>query len=585
LPFPVEKQIIFSQFTFPYRFSFFLKFNLNIYRITMLCNLAVENYALISTLEIEFRKGLTIITGETGAGKSILLGALSLILGRRADSSVLLDKRKKCIVEGTFEIAHYGLDAYLTENEIDYEDRTIVRREISVTGKSRAFINDSPVTLEVLSGFGSRLIDIHSQHHNLHLANSQFQMMVIDNFAHNQQSLKKYTYRYTEYRDLLAKHRNLQENSGKLKSELDYLEFQFKQLDEAQLKEGEQEELELELAKLTHAGEIKSALSATISLLEGENTATLQQLKECAGYISRIYKYLPDGENLYRRLEAAYIDLKDISHDIGMLDDKFDPDPSDLARVSDRLNLLYDLQKKHRVSTVNELAALRDQFGQKITEINSLDFNLEETEKDLEKKRQLLTESALELRQKRQEVLAPFEQKIIELMREVGIPNAGFKVQQDPADDFTDQGTDRILFLFSANKNIAPQEISRIASGGELSRLMLCIKSLLMDASGLPTLIFDEIDTGVSGEIAERVGNIINRMAERMQIINVTHLPQVASKGQHHYLIYKTEDEHTAVTHVKLLTPEERRMEIAKMLSGEEVTHAALENARALLGN
>jgi DNA repair protein RecN (Recombination protein N) len=551
----------------------------------MLCNLVVDNYALISGLEIEFRKGLTIITGETGAGKSILLGALSLILGKRADSSILFNKDKKCIVEGTFDIVQYGLEPFLTENGIDYEDYTIVRREISVSGKSRAFINDSPVTLEILSEFGKKLIDIHSQHQNLNLASSLFQMIVIDNYARNNELLEQYDIRFTSYHGHLKRYRALQDNAGQLKSELDYLQFQFRQLDEARLKEGELEELELEMEKLTHAGDIKNSLSALTSLLEGENMAALHQLKECIGHINRIYKYLPGGENLYHRLEAAYIDLKDMAHDIGVLNDQHDPDPDRLSQVNDRLNLLNSLLKKHRLSAVGDLLALREQLQSKIDEIQSLDINLEEIEKDLESGRQQLNNLAGELRQRRQQVLAPFEQKITEMLREVGIPNAGFKVQLESLEDFTDHGTDRIQFLFTANRNLSPQDISRVASGGELSRLMLCIKSLLVDASGLPTLIFDEIDTGVSGEIAERVGNIISRMAEKMQIINITHLPQVASKGQQHYLVYKTDEAHSTVTHMKLLSPQERHLEIAKMLSGEEVTLAAMENARALLGN
>jgi len=551
----------------------------------MLCNLVVDNYALISGLEIEFRKGLTIITGETGAGKSILLGALSLILGKRADTSVLFNKDKKCIVEGTFDIVHYGLEPFLAGNGIDYDDHTIVRREISVTGKSRAFINDSPVTLEVLAEFGRKLIDIHSQHQNLNLASSIFQMVVIDNYAHNNELLGQYSIRFASYHTQLKKYRTMLDNSGQLKSELDYLQFQFRQIDEARLKEGELEALELEMEKLTHAGDIKNSLSALTSLLEGENMATLQQLKDCLGHITRIYKYLPGGENLFHRLEAAYIDLKDMAHDIGVLNDQHDPDPERLAQVNDRLNLLYSLLKKHRLSTVDDLLALREQLQQKINDIQSLDFNLEEIEKELESGRKQLNDLASELRQRRKQVLSPFEQKITELLREVGIPNAGFKVQLETLEEFTDRGKDRIQFLFTANRNLAPLDISRVASGGEISRLMLCIKSLLVDASGLPTLIFDEIDTGVSGDIAERVGNIISRMAEKMQIINITHLPQVASKGQQHYLVYKTDEAHSTVTHVKLLTPTERHLEIAKMLSGEEVTPAAMENARALLGN
>jgi DNA repair protein RecN (Recombination protein N) len=551
----------------------------------MLCNLVVENYALISTLEIDFRKGLTIITGETGAGKSILLGALSLILGKRADSNVLYDKEKKCIVEGTFDITLYGLEPFLSENGIEPESQTYVRREISVSGKSRAFINDTPVTLEILSEFGKKLIDIHSQHQNLELANSFFQMMVIDNYAHNNDLLRHYEGLYEEYRNLVGRHHQTVQNADKIKAELDYIRFQFQQLEEAKLTDGELEELELELEQLTHAEEIKNGLSAIQSLLEGENAAALQQLKDIMAHFHRIYKYLPAGEEFYKRLETSYIDLKDISHDISVLNARHDPDPAALTKVNDRLNLLYNLLKKHRVTTVNELVELREQLRKKIEEIDSLDFNLAALEKQLLEKKELLKTMSLQLRAQRLKVSPSFEEKVKDLLKEVGIANAGFKVVLEPLDDFSERGTDKLQFLFSANKNMAPQDIARVASGGELSRLMLCIKSLLVDASGLPTLIFDEIDTGVSGDIAERVGNIISRMAEKMQIINITHLPQVASKGENHFLVYKTEDDHSAVTRIKLLNPEERQLEIAKMLSGEEITNAALENARALLRN
>jgi len=551
----------------------------------MLCNLVVENYALISTLEIEFRKGLTIITGETGAGKSILLGALSLILGKRADSNVLLDKEKKCIVEGTFDINRYGLESFLTENGIEPESQAYVRREISVTGKSRAFINDSPVTLEILLEFGKKLIDIHSQHQNLDLANSFFQMMVVDNYARNNALLKQYEDLYGEYRSLADRHRQTVQNAGKIQAEQDYIQFQFQQLEEANLTEGEVEELELELEQLTHAEEIKNGLSAIQSLLEGENMAALQQMKESVGYIYRIYKYLPGGEELYKRMETFYIDLKDITRDIGILNARHDPDPAVLTKVNDRLNLLYNLLKKHRVSSTGELILIREELRKKIEEIDSLDFNLAAIEKQLQVKKEQLTALAIQLRTQRLKATPSFEEKVKDLLRDVGIANAGFKVELEPLDEFTEKGSDKLRFLFSANKNMAPQDIARVASGGELSRLMLCIKSMLVDASGLPTLIFDEIDTGVSGDIAERVGNIISRMAEKMQIINITHLPQVASKGENHFLVYKTEDDHSATTRIKLLNQEERELEIAKMLSGEEITTAALENARALLGN
>jgi len=551
----------------------------------MLCNLVVENYALISKLEIEFRKGLTIITGETGAGKSILLGALSLILGKRADTTVLFDKEKKCIVEGTFDIKHYGLAVFFSEKGIDYDDQPILRREITATGKSRAFINDVPVNLEVLTELGLKLIDIHSQHQNLNLADSLFQMKVIDSFAQNFELLDTYRSHFSVFKGIQKTYRQLADEASRSKSDLDYYQFQYTQLEETQLVEGEQEELEFELEKLTHAEEIKTGLSTAITLLQGDSNSALQQLKDSLGALSRIRKFLHENDSLSTRIESAYIDIKDVAREMEVLNNQLYYDPDRLNQVNDRLNLLYSLEKKHRVSTLSELIAVRQHLKDKIEEINAYDFNLEEMEKKLAETRIILGDYADKLTLYRQKAIAPFEQHIVEMLHEVGIPHAGFSIQFEKLDEFNEHGSDKIQFLFTANKNMAVQDIARVASGGELSRLMLCVKSLMSDSIGLPTIIFDEIDTGVSGDIAERVGNIINRMAEKMQIINITHLPQVASKGKYHYLVYKTDDEKTSVTRMKLLTPEERHIEIAKMLSGEEITHAALENARSLLGN
>lgn len=551
----------------------------------MLCNLVVENYALISKLEIEFRKGLTIITGETGAGKSILLGALSLILGKRADTAVLFDKEKKCIVEGTFDITHYGLDGFFIASGVDYDDQTIIRREISAAGKSRAFINDVPVTLEVLTELGMKLIDIHSQHQNLNLAYSIFQMKVIDSYAQNQEWLAAYRTHYSAYLEIQKAYRQLSEEAARSKSDLDYYQFQHSQLEEAHLTEGEQEELELELEKLTHAEEIKTSLSQASALLQGEDNSVLHQLKDSMAALSRIRKFLHNDASLLVRTESAYIEIKDVAQELESLNNQLHYDPDRLAQVNDRLNILYSLEKKHRVSTLSELIALREHLKERMDEINAYDYNLEALEKKLAETLTLLNASADQLSRERQKVIVPFEQRVVEMLHEVGIPHAGFNILLDKLDTFHEWGSDKIQFLFTANRNMAVQDISRVASGGELSRLMLCVKSLMSDSTGLPTIIFDEIDTGVSGEIAERVGNIISRMAEKMQIINITHLPQVASKGKYHYLVYKTDNERTTVTRMKLLTHEERQIEIAKMLSGEEVTHAALENAKALLGN
>lgn len=551
----------------------------------MLCNLIVENYALIDSLSISFRSGLTIITGETGAGKSILLGALSLLQGRRADTGVLLDKEKKCIVEGSFDISQVGLQPFFEENGIDYDDMTVIRREIAATGKSRAFINDTPVNLDQLSALAGALIDIHSQHQNLDLASSHFQMLSIDSYAGNAALLSCYRETYQRYRRLEKELAVLQEEAAQMKEELDYHLFQFSQLEEAKLTDGEQEQLEQEQEALTHAEEIKGGLSAAQGLLEEDSPAVLALVKESMSQLSRIRKYLPDTEDLHRRLESVYIELKDIAHDTGVLNDQHHPDPEALQVVNDRLNLLFDLMKKHRVTTVAELIALRESLRGKIAVTDSADQRVAELAKALDACRAELTALAKELRAKRLEVLPVFEEKITTLLHEVGMPHASFKAGHESLEEFGDRGCDRFRFLFASGRNLSLQDIAKVASGGEMSRLMLCIKSLLVDASRLPTLVFDEIDTGISGEIAGRVGNIIMRMAAGMQIINITHLPQIASKGATHFLVYKTEEDHASVTRMKLLTPEERHQEIARMLSGEEITSAALDHARSLLGN
>ena len=550
----------------------------------MLSNLVVENYALISKLEIDFRKGLTIITGETGAGKSILLGALSLILGKRADTTVLLDKERKCIVEGTFELTGYGLQDFFTTQGIDYADQSIIRREILTNGKSRAFVNDTPVNLELLTDLSSKLIDIHSQHQNLNLSDNSFQMKVLDSFANNSGLLHKYSVQFELFRMVQKKYRELSENAAKIKADLDYLQFQFNQLQDAKLTAGEQEELELELEKLTHAEEIKTALQHAVSILQGEGTPVVQQLKDAHTAIFKIIKFLHGREDLDSRLESAYIEIKDVAHELDMLNDQLVYDPERLAQVNDRLTLLYDLEKKHRVSSLAELIALRSDFEQKIAGIHAIDGNLTGLEREMSTSLEAARKSAAMLSASRRKAVPEFEKKVAEMLREVGIPAALFIIELGRVEELAAQGEDKIRFLFSANKNLQPQDIARVASGGEISRLMLCIKSLMLDAMGLPTIIFDEIDTGVSGDIAERVGNIIHRMADRMQIINITHLPQVASKGRNHFLVYKTDDGNSTLTRIKLLTDQERHVEIAKMLSGEEITPAALENARALLG-
>ncbi|MBN1158245.1 MAG: DNA repair protein RecN [Bacteroidales bacterium] len=551
----------------------------------MLCNLSVENYALIRKLEIDFRNGLTTITGETGAGKSILLGALSLILGKRADTSVLYDKKKKCIVEGTFDIRNYHLADLFQERQIDYDDFAILRREVSSAGKSRAFINDSPVTLETITELGLKLIDIHSQYQTLNLANSLFQMKVIDSYAQNQEFLYEYQTNYHDYQRLKEKLEHLTQEANRSKSDLDYLLFQYNQLEDARLSEGEQEELESELEKLSHAEEIKNGLSYSIGLFQEETTSVLQQLKECRTALSQISKFLPEISDLHQRIESSYIELKDVAQELDAINQKVFVDPGRLNLVRERLDLIYLLQQKHHRSTIAELIALKNDLYRRIAEINTSDHTLGHLQQEIDAMYGILNDLASKISSRRNKILNAFEVQITEMLHELAIPNAAFKVVLEQTETFNIRGKDKIQFLFTANKNTPLQEISKVASGGELSRLMLSIKSLMSDLTGLPTIIFDEIDTGVSGEVAEKVGNIIYRMAEHMQIINITHLPQIASKGNDHYLVYKTDEGESTITRVKLLSENERHYEIARMLSGEEVTSAALENARILLGN
>jgi DNA repair protein RecN (Recombination protein N) len=551
----------------------------------MIQSLSIENYAIINNLEIEFSRGLSIITGETGAGKSILLGALSLILGKRADTSILKDKTRKCIVEGTFDITEYGFQSFFDENDIDYDDFTILRREISPNGKSRAFINDSPVNLNVLSELGIRFIDIHSQHQNLNLSNSQFQLKVIDSFSHSEDLLGKYQEVYYLFKDLSKEYQYILEKSQQSQADLDYYQFQFNQLDIARLKEDEQYELEHDLEKLNHAEEIKNNLNSSVSLLSGEENTVLNQLKDINSSINKIIKFYPDVAEHGKRLESAYIELKDIANELELLKEKVELDPERLEYINERLDLIYSLQHKHKVNSIKDLLKIKESLKQKIDEVSSYEFKLEDLKKRINECENKLNDFAQRLSQQRQQSLKNIEKEITVLLLDLGIPNGRFKIHHEITGDYTINGIDRVQFLFSANKNIALQEISKIASGGELSRLMLSIKSLLSDSTGLPTIIFDEIDMGVSGEIADKVGNIIKRMSEGMQIINITHLPQVACKGDFHYLVYKSDEEETTTAHVKLLNNEERHIEIARMLSGEELTEAAMENARELLKN
>ena len=549
----------------------------------MLIKLFVQNYALIKELDIDLESGLTIITGETGAGKSILLGALSLILGTRADTTVLLDKNEKCIVEGTFRIEDYDLNEFYIANELDYEHVTTLRREINPAGKSRAFINDTPVTVNILKELGEKLIDIHSQHQTLMLNDNSFQLNLIDSFAGTARLKSEYKISYSNYKRLKKEFTGVKEKADKNKADLEYYQFQLKQLDEAGLRQGEQEELETEQEILSHSEEIKLALTGSTNLFSADGISILSMLREVKINLSKIKAFLPDGESLLSRTESSIIELDDLAYEIDKLSSAIEADPQRLTIVNNRLDLIYSLIQKHRAHNLNELIIIKEEISNLIKSIVSSDERLAELESLLENEIKTLRRVSNEISDMRLKVIPEIELKITELLKQLGMPNAKFRVSLSQLQDFTPTGIDQADFLFSANKQIAPENLAKIASGGELSRVMLSLKSLLTKNNNLPTIIFDEIDSGVSGEVADKVGQILAGMGKYMQVINITHLPQVASQGTKHYHVYKDDTDDSTFTRVKLLSPDERILELARLLSGSEVTETAMKNARELL--
>lgn len=549
----------------------------------MLRHLHIQNYALINDLDIGFDTGLTIISGETGAGKSILLGALALILGQRADTQVLLDKTAKCIIEGTFDVKEYKLQDFFSENDLDYEDLTTLRREINIAGKSRAFINDTPVNLNVLKDMGVKLVDIHSQHHNILLGNNQFQLQVVDAFAGVNKMLAAYKHDYDKFRKLESQYRELKAKNEKAQSDLDYFQFQFTQLDEAKLTEGEQSELESEQDILSHSEEIGSSLKSIFNLISEDENGILSKIREARNLMERMRTYFSPATELYNRIESVELELKDLSTEIETLGGDVESNPARLEFIRERLNLLYSLEQKHHVETVVELIRIKLELQESLEGISSMDKELEVMAADLHELKLSLEKTAGGLSAKRIKVIPGIGERMISLLQKLGIPNAGFSIQRSGLEDLSPTGKDHVDFLFSANKNSELQDLKKVASGGELSRVMLSLKSLVNQSVSLPTIIFDEIDSGVSGDIADRVGEIIAGMSRNMQVINITHLPQIASKGGSHYLVYKTDEGNATHTRIRLLKDEERVIEIAKMLSGKEMSDAAIQNARVLL--
>lgn len=539
---------------------------------------------MIDSLNINFFSELNILTGETGAGKSILLGAIGLLIGQRAETNVLRDKNEKCSAEGIFDIKNYNLQRFFTQNELDYDDITILRREITPQGKSRAFINDTPVNVKVLHDLGLKLIDIHSQHQNLELNEKHYQLQIVDLVAGNGELLKNYSSKYRNYLTLQEQLTKTLTLADQAKKDLDYYQFQFTQLADAKLKAEEQSELELSLEKLNHAEEIKTVFGQAYQTLSEEERSVLTVVKDNLNSIAKLQDILPEANQLFKRLESVYLELKDIADESFSIEDRTENDPEMIEKVNQRLDLIYSLQQKHRVKTVAELLEIQADLEAKIQLVSSYDQDIERLQNEIEGSKRILEELAGKISVKRKSVTQNIETRIVEVLQNIGIPNAQLQLKFNKLEQLNSTGADEVSFMFSANKSQELQEIGRIASGGEMSRLMLAIKTLVADARQLPTIIFDEIDTGVSGEVAVKMGQILKQLAQTVQVLNITHLPQIAAKGKHHYKVYKYDQNEQTYTSIKELTENERIEEIAQMLGGENYSATTMKAAKELLG-
>jgi DNA repair protein RecN (Recombination protein N) len=549
----------------------------------MLQHLSVDNFILIPRLEIDFHRGFTCITGETGAGKSILVGALSLILGQRADTGVLRDKEKKCIIEGRFRIEEYGLEPFFQNHDLDYEPISVFRREITPQGKSRAFINDTPVNLTVMKEVGDRLVDIHSQHQTLELNEASFQLGMIDAYAANAPSLSICQILFNEYERLKMELDDCQLRQNQAESEMEYLNFQLDELEKANLTAGEQDLLEEELEILTHAEEISSRTFTALGLLSENEPNVYDVLAEVRSQIDQAARHSHALMALSERLSSSMIEIKDIITELRNHSEQIHFDPARIENLQNRLGMLYHLEQKHRVSSVEELILLQESLTQKRDSAGSLTSRILELTELLKRKENELSEVSVVISQQRKTVIPGIEAEMQAVLQSLGMPSARFEIRHESLDHFTASGTDKMEFLFSANKGGEASVIRKVASGGELSRLMLALKSLVLNRSLLPVVLFDEIDSGVSGEIAGRVGEIMKTMSRKMQVIAITHLPQIAGKADSHLLAYKQDGALSTVSSMKVLTQEERINEIARMLSNETITESARNTAKELL--
>ena len=550
----------------------------------MLKKLYIKNFTLIDELDIDLYQGFSVITGETGAGKSIILGAIGLLLGQRADSKSIKQGAEKCVIEAHFDLSRYGMEAFFSENDIEYDPADcIVRRELTAAGKSRAFINDTPVQLAMLKELGEQLIDIHSQHQNLLLNKQDFQLNVVDIIAQDEQALAKYQQTYAKYQTVGKELETLRESIEQNRQNLDFLQFQCDELTNANLEEGEQEELEQRSETMSHAEDIKSALYEADNALSGEDRGIVSSLRSTISALKTIERVLPSASELVERLDSTYIELKDISGDISSELERIDFDPAELDSINSRLDKLYDLEKKYHVETVRELIEKRDELKRQLSHIENSDEALADLQQQLDTLRQHAQKEADALTKQRTKAASQIEKEMQSRLVPLGMPNVRFSIQLT-TDTLGRNGQDKVGFLFSANTSTPLQPVSQVASGGEIARVMLSLKAMISGAVKLPTIIFDEIDTGVSGKIAEKMAEIMQEMGQHeRQVISITHLPQIAALGSAHYKVEKEDSAQGTTSHMKELSPEERVREIAQMLSGSDVTEAAIQNAKQLL--
>ncbi|MEX0883135.1 MAG: DNA repair protein RecN [Cyclobacteriaceae bacterium] len=550
----------------------------------MLTNLSIANYALIEKLDMEPCSGLNMITGETGAGKSIMLGAVGLLLGNRADTKTLFNEENKCIIEGVFHIAHYGLKGFFEKYDLDFDEVCIIRREIAPSGKSRAFINDTPVNLEVLKQLGKILVDVHSQHENLLLSASSYQLSLIDAYGQTQKEMTEYQKLYREYTSLQQSVKKLESEVFSLNQEADYNQFQLEELSSLALEPGEQEGLESQQELLQHAEEIKSKANEILSFLEDDQIGALQTMGNIKQQFQFLAKFGKSFEDLNNRFESVWIELQDISQSLASEEHTIEVDFEKLEWTSERLSKIYQLQKKHGVHTDRELIELTGSLSEKVIRMDHIEEQLAQDKISLEKVQNTMKDLSSQLSKRRMSVFSHFSNEIQELLGYLGMENAKVEVRRrEIAPNHT--GTDEIDILFSANKGIAPQPIGQVASGGEFSRLMFAVKYIMADKMALPTLIFDEIDTGISGEVALQMVRMMQKISINHQVICITHLPQVAAKGEKHYFVYKDNSQHKTISKIKLLSESERMSEIAQMISGSNPSASAFESAKELLGS